>query len=287
MSYYTFRCDRQFYNQVLSFYKDQQQCEMIMCVEENPSNKNENIHVHGMFKSSKSKAALDKARQRVFIHSPKMKGQKAWSSSLCRDKEGYINYMCKGCAATKSQKEHGKYTLDSKSDVKVLLTHLPPDEIIERHEKFWTERAEGTTPFKKQKITWVDKLTKRFESEFNVQPSTDEPSTHLPDAINNIKLSLTNTVEWILDNLSIDNKPWGPKLVQDVLRLFIWRYKSYFSYNTVMKAKKVAMSEIIGNVVGYENVPRTYRYGALNAGDDISVKQDYTELIKDLITGTP
>lgn len=246
---YIFRCDRKIYDKVKYFY-EAMGCDFKFAVFENPQEKNP--HVHGLFYSNKSKSALDKSRQRIFKGEDSMKGQKAWMQSSCQNLDGYKTYMCKGILAEKSKTEFGKYKLDTKSDPIILHNLIMnDDEIKVRHEQFWTERAEGTTPVQRaKKMIWIDKTVKRFEAEFMVEPNAEEPTEDIDDQMEG-KLDPLEVTKWICDHLSThENKPWGPKLIQDVLRMFIWRYKKYFPYKHVKIAQTNTYHDILYGTLG-------------------------------------
>lgn len=253
------RCDLHAWDKFKKFLESQEVKLAAYCYEAPCSDAKENPHYHAYLTLTKSSLdALKRARTRYFEKEPTMKGNGVASLQKMDQPEEYKEYMCKGVKAYKD-KRTGIYRGRSQFDVVVIDTEIFNKSPAQYHESFWL-RHESDTPRKYKNFT--EKLLKDWEAchlDKNEQPYLSNQNNReiLPLAYDELErkeipfddvLQLdieTHCVDWLIDYMGTENKPWDKWMLQKYVNLIFWKYKEHFASRSYIRARKTMKENIL------------------------------------------
>lgn len=256
------RCDFSAWDKFKQFLVTQNVKIAAYCFEQPESGKKENPHYHAYLTLTKSSLdALKRARTRYFSDDDSMKGNGVASLTKMDQPEEYKEYMCKGVKAYKD-KTTGIYRGRSTPDVIVIDTLIFEKSIGEYHESFWL-RHESDKPRENRNFT--KKLLQDWEQlhlDANEAPylSNENNRETLPLAYDELEgkevpfdglrqLDVEeHLVDWVIDYLGTESKPWDKWMVQRYCNLIFWKYKQHFASRSYIKARQSMRNSILADM---------------------------------------
>lgn len=227
------RVDAPAYDRFSHFLQDKG-VTVIACCYESPSN--ENPHYHLYAEVSGSIDALKRARSRFFEKDADMKGNGVASIQSMDQEQEYMEYMCKGTTVVKDPK------------TKMYYGKCPPDirinnnnwNIQQLHESFWN-RHKNDKPKKNNNFTLKllqDWETLHIKNASEIFESYDELENKPTIVTVPVQLDIeTHIVDWLIDYMSIESKPWDRFIVIRYMNLILFKYKQHFSTRSCKNAQ--------------------------------------------------
>lgn len=241
------------------FLSSQQVKIAALCFEQPEHGIKENPHYHAYLLVSRSSLdALKRARSRYFKNDETMKGNGPASLQEMSNPEEYKQYMCKGVKAYKDQ--YKIYRGRSQYDIEIYDNTIFTKTPTEYQEEFWI-RHETDKP--KQYKNFTDKLIetwKNFHLDRNEPPSGSSHNNHeiypvsYYDELERKPLTIQHDiqlqpeihiVDWLIDYLGIENRPWDKYLIVKYSNLIFWKFKQHFADRTCIDARKRQKQEIL------------------------------------------
>lgn len=246
------RCDQPAWDKLKKFLQDQEVRIAGYCYESPIGGNKENPHYHAYLTLTKSSLdALKRARTRYFEKDSTMKGNGVASFQKMDQPEEYKEYMFKGVKAYKD-KLSGIYRGRSSYDVVVIDTEIFNKSPEQYHESFWlrhdSDKPREHKNFTKKLISDWEKhhldpleppeLSSLNNREFMPLAYDELEQKEIPfNGVLQLDVE-THIVDWLIDYMSMETKPWDKWMIQKYVNLIFWKYKEHFASRTYIQARK-------------------------------------------------
>lgn len=235
---------------------------ILLACRETPAD--ENPHFHALVEGKCSLEALRTARKRYFKDIPTMKGNGVASMSDCDKYEDFLEYLCKGEKAIKDKTD---LTYKNKCKPNIIENNLGLD-VMRYNKQFW-ERHHKDVPRKPKSHntykSYTETIVRSWCEHHSIEYSTAEviseeqevkiesdDEDELGDKVYDIKGPLqlsvgTDVVDWLIDFLSKENKPWDDYIIVRYANLIHYRYRHHFRhYVHTRKQQKMNILQKMG-----------------------------------------